>query len=195
MNFRSFRNLALGLALTVTLAVGGSQVTLAQEEGAPPAKQGQQHPGKHREKMLQQHDANGDGQLDETERAAAKAAFQKKFDTNGDGTLDETERAAARESMKGQGHGRMMKFFDANGDGQLDESERQAARQRKQEVMQRFDSNGDGQLDDTERGAARAAFQQKREELKKQFDSNGDGKLDPSELQQLREHVKNNPVF
>jgi hypothetical protein len=84
-----------------------------------------------------------------------------RFDTNGDGMLDDTERAAAK-AMRGQGkagggkrHGgksanpadkaarkqKMMARFDTNGDGQLDATEKaslQAFReQRRQKRMQR----------------------------------------------------------
>ncbi len=70
-------------------------------------------------KMLEQFDANKDGKLDETERAAAKAARPKgkgkgermskeqrkakmleKFDTNKDGQLDETERATMKKAIE-----------------------------------------------------------------------------------------------
>ncbi len=62
----------------------------------------------------------------------------KQWDKNGDGELDDDERAAmrtARGGRNGAGGGlmsqnlaEMMKQFDKNGDGQLDESEREAAR-------------------------------------------------------------------
>lgn len=74
-----------------------------------------------REEMMKQFDTNGDGELDETERAAMRERFgagqqqggqggqprfnreemMKQFDTNGDGELDETERAAMRERFGG----------------------------------------------------------------------------------------------
>ena len=70
--------------------------------------------------MLKQFDKDGDGQLDDTEREAMRAAMTarfgaggpggarlsreealKRFDKNGDGELDETERAAMRAAMGG----------------------------------------------------------------------------------------------
>ena len=46
------------------------------------------------------------------------------FDKNGDGKLDEQERATAKAQ-----HEKMMKKFDTNGDGKLDAAERQARNQ------------------------------------------------------------------
>lgn len=61
----------------------------------------------------------------------------EQFDTDGDGQLSEAERQAARESgafAGGRGRGeqrrqQILEEFDADGDGQLSESERQAARE------------------------------------------------------------------
>ena len=69
-----------------------------------------------------------------------------KFDANGDGQLDEQEREAlraAREARKAE----MVKKFDANGDGALDDAERETARKTfMSERFKRLDTNGDGQL-------------------------------------------------
>lgn len=65
-------------------------------------------------------DKNGDGQLDDSEKAAAREQMLKRFDTNGDGQVSDQERQAVKAQM--------MKRFDTNGDGQLSEQERQAAR-------------------------------------------------------------------
>jgi Ca2+-binding EF-hand superfamily protein len=67
--------------------------------------------GEMREKALEKFDANGDGELDENERAAAKEAFKErkgemrekaleKFDADGDGKLNEAEREKARDAWK-----------------------------------------------------------------------------------------------
>jgi Ca2+-binding EF-hand superfamily protein len=64
-----------------------------------------------RKKVLEKFDRNGDGKLDENERAAAKEAFKErfgemrkktleKFDRNGDGKLDENKKEAAKEALK-----------------------------------------------------------------------------------------------
>jgi len=53
------------------------------------------------ERALQQFDSDGNGSLDKTERAAAKATFVKKWDADGDGQLSDAERAAARAAARG----------------------------------------------------------------------------------------------
>lgn len=76
--------------------------------------------------MLKKFDANGDGQLDDTEKAAAKAAMQakhaarkaemlKKYDKNGDGTLDADEKAAAKADWKAA-HPECKKHHKDDGD-------------------------------------------------------------------------------
>ena len=94
-------------------------------------------------RMMKRFDADGDGKLSESERAAAKEAGKKhrdemvkRHDTDGDGKLSETERAAAKEGRKARREGRrakMMQKFDADGDGRLDKAEREARRKAHQE--------------------------------------------------------------
>jgi len=138
-----------------------------------------------------------------TEMAKRREELIKRFDKNGDGKLDEEEKAAAKEAMKMEGGGRgpggaegekrraeLLKRFDKNGDGKLDDEERaemEKARQLiqrnggmdrfRQEILKRFDKNGDGVLDDAERAEA----QKFRQEMIRKFDRNGDGKLDDEE--------------
>jgi len=50
--------------------------------------------------------------------------IKARFDANHDGVLDESERAAARQAI----HAKLLERFDANHDGALDVNERQAAR-------------------------------------------------------------------
>ena len=50
--------------------------------------------------MIKRFDRNGDGRLDENEKAAMKKYFLDRFDTNHDGRLDEDERATMREQLK-----------------------------------------------------------------------------------------------
>lgn len=67
------------------------------------------------------------------------AEMRKKYDKNGDGELDESERAAMRADWEKNGGGfgggpgserfqQMLKRFDTDADGQLDETERAAMR-------------------------------------------------------------------
>ncbi len=74
----------------------------AQHEGGKGCKNGER-----KAKMLARFDKNGDGKLDDTEKAAAKTAMKEhrkarlaKFDKNGDGKLDGDEKAAAKAAMK-----------------------------------------------------------------------------------------------
>ena len=59
-----------------------------------------------REKMLKEHDKDGDGKLSDEERKAAHEArherMVKEFDKDGDGKLSDEEREKMRESMREQ---------------------------------------------------------------------------------------------
>jgi len=61
--------------------------------------------GDRRERALERWDTNGDGEISQQERDAAKAEVEEKraavleqYDENGDGKLDREERQAAREA-------------------------------------------------------------------------------------------------
>ena len=93
------------LTLTTLVVLGGT--AWAGDEANREGK----HHGELKAKLLEKFDANHDGKLDESERAAAKAAMKEhheklkaklleKFDANHDGKLDESERAAAKAAMK-----------------------------------------------------------------------------------------------
>lgn len=129
------------------------------------AAAGDKPPRPNREEMMKQFDANGDGQLDQTERQALRQHMQ---------------------SMRGQGGGpgqrpdrpggaRGMARFDTDGDGQLSPAEREAAAATMREhvvnnprAMQRFDLDGDGTLSDDE-------WNQAREEVGKRMMARGRG--------------------
>jgi Ca2+-binding EF-hand superfamily protein len=117
-------------------------------------------------------DKNGDGKLDDEEKAAMeearkqfagkrgpggiggpegearRAEFMKKYDTNGNGTIDEDERAAIQKDMGSRG---------GPGGGGFGGPEGEA---RRAEFMKRFDTNGDGTIDDEERAAMQKQFGQ-----------------------------------
>lgn len=97
------------LALTTLIAFGGA--AWADDTTKPEGK----HHGELKAKLLEKFDANHDGKLDESERAAAKAALKEhrgehhgelkakvlaKFDADHDGKLNEAERAAAKAALK-----------------------------------------------------------------------------------------------
>ena len=91
-------------ALTVVVAGLISLPAFAQ----PPEDGGERgdRPGREemRERMLKEHDKDGDGKLSDEERQAAREQMRermtKEFDKDGDGELSDEEREAMRESMR-----------------------------------------------------------------------------------------------
>jgi hypothetical protein len=81
---------------TIVLSLFGGAI--AQAEDAPDGKK-----KKLEEFMLKRYDKNGDGKLDDEEKAAMKKDREeqlKKYDKNGNGKLDDDEKAALREDLK-----------------------------------------------------------------------------------------------
>ena len=159
-------------------------------------------------RVLEKFDTDGDGQLNDAERAAAREAlkqriaeekqkFLEKWDKDGDGVLSDAEKAAAKEAFEGrirqqfqERRQEFIKKWDTDGDGKLSEEERKAAldslpedkRQeiiaRHQKALEEFDTDGDGKLNEQERAAARETI---RERIKDRLDRNDDGKVGPIE--------------
>ena len=107
----------LKLALLIAAPLAGAATYAAAENGKS---------GPARAELLQKFDKNGDGKLDDAERAAMKAAFAAgraehkkemlaKYDTNQDGVLDDAERAAMRDAKLTE----RFRAMDQNGDGKL----------------------------------------------------------------------------
>jgi Ca2+-binding EF-hand superfamily protein len=151
--------------------------------------------------LVKRFDKNGDGRLDDDERAEAKEAmFKEQMDR-------QTARAAALGGTE-QERAKMLELFDKNKDGRLDDDERAAAekfgRERaanlpaaggavRAEMIRRLDKNGDGKLDDAERGAGIqfiAANLAQFPGVKQRFDRNADGKLDDAEQAALDEGLR-----
>lgn len=166
----------------------------AQTESRPDAAKadGSGQLEKRRQEMLRRFDVNGDGKLDEAEKAAMKEARKKPAAVRGSGDIGSLGGGA---EPAGPGGGdrylrEMMKRYDQDGDGKLDETElaeliknrntagpgAPGARLREQ-MVRLFDKNGDGQLDPDERAAA----EQFRADQVKRHDKNGDGQLDAEE--------------
>lgn len=111
--------------IMIAAAIGLSGVAHA-EEG-----KGERKPHKLPPEVIAKFDKDGDGKLNEEEKAAAKAArgeregkmkkeMLEQFDADKDGKLNDDEKAAMREEMKK----RMLAKFDKDRDGKLNEEER-----------------------------------------------------------------------
>ena len=87
------------LFITLGLALSGVLSQAADGEAKPAASPS-------REEIIKKYDKNGDGKLDQEERAAfmkdRQAESLKKYDKNGDGKLDEAELQARRDDMRKQ---------------------------------------------------------------------------------------------
>jgi hypothetical protein len=98
--------------------------------------------GKLKDRILEKFDADGDGQLNEEERAAAKDAIKEhrgerrdkikdRIDTDGDGEISDEERRAAWKAFKAKHpklFAKLLEKFDADGNGKLEGEEREEAR-------------------------------------------------------------------
>lgn len=166
----------------------------------------------------------------------AKSILER-YDKNGDGRIDEHERAEAHEGMRRERRNRQargalapqaavfekkaLEIFDANGDGRLDEQERAEIRglmemqargdtaALRAKALEFFDRDGNGRLDEQERSMMKefgeamrqthGAAKEGREELIRRFDADGDGRIDEAEratmLATLRRELPANAQF
>jgi Ca2+-binding EF-hand superfamily protein len=158
---------------------------------------------------LARHDADGNGQLSDSERQAMIEDLQKqaeqlrqayiaKYDADGDGQLNAQEQKAAAEDALRQGQElrrqRELQRWDKNRDGALDEQERaemeneqralrQTAQRLQREWLRRWDADGDGKLSDSERQAMTDSLRQQAQRRLKEMDADGDGTVSPKEFQ------------
>jgi hypothetical protein len=117
------------LALLIAVPLAGA-ATYAAAQGDGPA----------RKEMIQKFDKNGDGKLDDAERADLKAAFEAK---------------------RAEHHKEALAKYDADHDGKLDAAERKAMHDGKlTERFRAMDKNGDGTLtlDEFKAGATQRGF-------------------------------------
>lgn len=115
--------------------LAATSLTLAAADGS--AAEGR-HRGELKQAVLEKFDADKDGKLSESERAAAKAQAKErlheakeKFDADKDGKLSESEREAARAAISArikEKHPQLFARIDSDGDGSLSREEFQAAR-------------------------------------------------------------------
>jgi len=92
-------------------------------------------------------------------RVNANAEAIKAFDKDGDGKLNDQERAAMREQMRKN----REKMFDTNGDGKLDDTERAAMQEARKAQLKEFDKDGDGKLSVEERKAMRETLMKRHQ--------------------------------
>lgn len=197
----SVRNAILTLAV-VGLVAGSS---VADDSKKKDGERGKSRGAEMRKKLLEKFDADGDGKLNEKERAKAHAAMKKHRGERKPGE----GRTGGRD---GDFRKKMIAKFDADGDGKLNEDERAKAKDEikkhmeatRAERMKRFDTDGDGKLSDEEKTKARAEFQKRRgdrkpgdsrkpgrsqdfrKKLLEKFDADGDGKLSDDEKAKAR---------
>jgi Ca2+-binding EF-hand superfamily protein len=105
-----------------------------------------------RKERMAKLDTDGDGEISDQEREAARDVRQKsmldRFDKNKDGTLDETERAEIRRERSAEMHKRL----DRDGDGTLTLDELKQSRFRN--FGADVDADHDGNISDDELDAA-----------------------------------------
>ena len=145
-----------------TMALCASLLLATSARAEPGERLGRYRvPPKVRQRLFERFDANGDGELDETERAAARAAMKarreakrreilERFDGDGDGQLNDEEKAVAKAAFKAK----LAERFDRNGDGTLDARERRAlkrAMRLRKRMRHRHGGGGEGNAPTTPR--------------------------------------------
>ncbi len=136
------KTLLTGIAAAIAFSM------TANAEGDAKGKRGK---GKHRggppKELLKKFDKDGDGKLNDAERADLKAAMEKRrgaadakmlerFDTDKDGKMSDEERKAARAAMakeRKEIHTAMLAKFDKDGDGKLSKDERKGVKEWRKE--------------------------------------------------------------
>lgn len=93
-----------------------------------------------REQIVKRFDQDGDGKLNDAERAAAKSALEAK---KGEFQEKRDERIAQFKEKRPE----LFAKVDTNGDGTIDQAEREAVKGKILEKRPQADQNGDGKLD------------------------------------------------
>lgn len=150
--------------------------------------------------MMKIADTNGDGQVDEAERAAMKEQrrekmaqnprFLERADTNGDGQISEAEMMAAQKNMEKMRERRKSAKGDRNDRGG------DKAQMRRAYLLGKYDADGDRKLNETERTAMRSAVEAEmrsraEEHLQKlnAVDVNKDGKFSDEEWEAAKKDM------
>lgn len=148
------RSVTLSLLTATLFAV---PVLTRAETPAAPAAYGPRHA-----EMVKRFDRNGDSQIDNPERQAARAEMRQRWGA--------PRGHAGFGTMRGQRRAQVLHRFDHDHDGRLNDAEhaeakaareqhRAEAQARRQRMLSRFDRDGDGRIADTERDEMRAAWQ------------------------------------
>lgn len=180
------------LALVAAVLALTSTSTALAERGGRPGPDGPRggRPGRGLPaELVQKYDANGDGQLDETERATLDADVQAGKVTPPVRPGHDGPGAPGDEGGRGRGGRRgpggppkeWIAKFDANGDGQLDQAEREALRNAVQSGEVKAPRPGHGG------GGAGADASGRRGKALEKFDANHDGQLDEAERKAMHE--------
>lgn len=143
--------------------------------GRPDPEADREHRRQVRARLLERHDANGDGRIDADERQAVRRAAHRAVeelleahDADGDGRFTPEERDAFIAELPPVVHrllaaARAEEAPDARPAPRPDER-RGGRNPMRQRMIERFDADGDGELNDEEAAAAREAMQRLREQ-------------------------------
>ena len=149
-----------------------------------------------RDRAIERFDADGDGELSDTERASAKAAFQERREAHQARVLDKLQDQTFADLPEPIAIA--LSAFDLDDSQSIDDDERvlleieieARIEAKKVEALAKFDADGDGELSQDERESARetrrAEHEQKRAEMLSAYDADGDGTLSKSERETLR---------
>jgi len=159
-----------------------------------------------RAEWMDRYDTNGDGELDEQERVAMRAAATRERMEQvwgGDIPLTDEELAQSMRLMRGDLRSRfqdLREVADENGDGEITEGERGMARdiamdmfgQIQDDFIMQYDSDRSGGLDESERAAAADSIRRQLtvESAYSAIDGNNDGVLRPSEIAAFNSRIE-----
>lgn len=163
------KNLLFSLALSTLFL--GSAVAAENNNGKAHCKKR----AAMKEKILEHYDANKDGKLDESERAAAKAGAKDRIQARIDKLKTEKPELFAK--------------IDKNGDGSIDREKAQAARQARKNHG--GDKGGNGHTCKKDIAKRIERLKSEKPELFAKLDKNGDGTLSQGEIQSARQMRKN----
>jgi len=142
--------------------------------------------------LLKKYDKNGNGRLDDGEKAAAKESYRQE-------ALKRA--AAAREASKKklEEHRRRKEIekYDKNKDGRLDEEESAALneslaeqKKRKEEFYKKYDSNRDGKISSEEKNVYLQELKKRKENKERDKSKKDKGKKNPSKRKPSKPHKK-----